>query len=329
MGAAPPVINPAADLPPLPPELSDQPAMPPASGANTTPESKATTPTDSADSKPAPPPQSPPVVGTKPKKKFGTGKIIATILGVLLLVGGVGVGVDVVSNPVLYQSFAAKPISRWREIGNPKARQKARDAYEKQQKALEQKTSTGSYDPTTTLPYRPGGYTRDEVLNSNAALNQAGWDCGGPCPQEHDSDVAGYYVSETNGQYYPIDITIDVPDQENDNTPSGPTPTPATTPSCAGVKAYDASWSLLSTANLQALKSGDSVNFCVSGTNGTFDRAQFWVTGVAQPETTTKGQGAATNDFCQAVGITDLTTTLDIKAKIHDSATNAWVGESF
>lgn len=161
MGAAPPVINPAADLPPLPPELSDQPAIPPASGANTTPEPKATIPTDSADDKPAPPPQSAPVIGTKPKKKFGAGKIIATILGIFVLVGGIGAGIITIQDPLFFQDLAAGKKS-WRDIGNPRAgRHQGKLDYEAAQRAsanANQNVTQGNTSGPGTLDVSSYGY---------------------------------------------------------------------------------------------------------------------------------------------------------------------------
>lgn len=88
----PPTIFPQADLPPLPPEFqnlstppSDQPA------AN--------------DSGSGAPPEIP-LPTSQPKKKFGGGKIIATILGLVVLVGGVGAGILLTQQPQLFQQKA-------------------------------------------------------------------------------------------------------------------------------------------------------------------------------------------------------------------------------
>lgn len=83
------------DLPPLPPDFQNVPADDPiVSPVN--------------DSGSAAPPDSdlPPII-TTPKKKFGGGKIIATILGIFLLVGGVGTGVYLVRQQQTVGSKAA------------------------------------------------------------------------------------------------------------------------------------------------------------------------------------------------------------------------------
>lgn len=112
------------DLPPLPDFMSVDQGSAPASGAGTAQSavsnSDNTTPpavnpaqqpeikteeisTDSSSS--GSPGDLPPIIAT-PKKKFGGGRIIATILGILLLVGGVGAGIVLTQQPQLFQPQA-------------------------------------------------------------------------------------------------------------------------------------------------------------------------------------------------------------------------------
>lgn len=88
--ANPGPIFPQADLPPLPPSFQDIPQ-----GGST----GSAAPSDT-------PPNSPPVISGTPKKKFGGGRIIATILGILLLVGGVGAGFVLTQQRQLFQQKA-------------------------------------------------------------------------------------------------------------------------------------------------------------------------------------------------------------------------------
>lgn len=53
----------------------------------------------------------PPITSSSNSKKFPGGKIIATFLSVLLLVGGIGVGVVLVTQPQLLQQKAADFVS--------------------------------------------------------------------------------------------------------------------------------------------------------------------------------------------------------------------------
>ena len=103
--STPPVSVQHTDLPPLP-DFMNVPASqtPPAS---TTPQ--ATPPADNS-SGPAAPPDLPPVAAT-PKKKFGGGKIIATILGLVLLVGGVGAGVVLTQQQQIFKPKATASCS--------------------------------------------------------------------------------------------------------------------------------------------------------------------------------------------------------------------------
>jgi hypothetical protein len=94
----PPVISPQSDLPPLPPAFQNL----------NTGESPAATETipPLSDTGSAAPPDISSVI-PKPKKSFGGGKIIATILGLFLLIGGVGAGIILTQQPQLLQQKAA------------------------------------------------------------------------------------------------------------------------------------------------------------------------------------------------------------------------------
>lgn len=110
-------FSPAMDLPPLPPDFqgveeSAQTATPSTAQANDNKGS--TTPPQTPGS--AAPPETPPII-TTPKKKFGGKRIIATILGVLLLVGGVGAGYILTQQPQLFQQKASIPIGTTQEEG--------------------------------------------------------------------------------------------------------------------------------------------------------------------------------------------------------------------
>ncbi len=85
----PPVVSMTDDLPPIPSDLS---AVAPAEAGSAAPSNL------------------PPI--TPPMKKFGTGKIIATILGLLLLVGGIAGGVLLTQQN---QNISEKAIGGYRE----------------------------------------------------------------------------------------------------------------------------------------------------------------------------------------------------------------------
>lgn len=97
---------PQSDIPPLPTDFSSAPATPPVAG---TPEPLITaTPIPGQESGSAAPPA--PAfsdITAPPKKKFGTGKIIATILGIFILVGGVAAAVLTINQKQLFQQKAS------------------------------------------------------------------------------------------------------------------------------------------------------------------------------------------------------------------------------
>lgn len=95
------------------------------------------------------------------------------------------------------------------------------------------------------------------------------------------------------------------------------------TAQCTNLKAYNESWVLLTTANLSALKTGNKVNFCATGSasSGSFTKAKFTINGVVQAETTTIRPGST--DFCQEYTIPANTTTFNVTAQIYH-ATLGW-----
>lgn len=90
---------------------------------------------------------------------------------------------------------------------------------------------------------------------------------------------------------------------------------------CQNIKAYSSTWTLLTSAQLSALKPDTEINFCLtaSATNGTFDLAKFTINGTVGAETSTKGQGAAAGGFCQSYKIKATDTSMTVSAQVHHS----------
>lgn len=86
------IISPQADLPPLPPAFQ-----------NVSPQ---TAPKNDQKQGTAAPANLPPTIPSTPRKKFGGGRIIATILGIFLLIGGVGAGLVLTQQQQLFQPKA-------------------------------------------------------------------------------------------------------------------------------------------------------------------------------------------------------------------------------
>jgi len=105
-----PSFSPQSDLPPLPPDFQNLPEEKPVE--NTPPQKVTESPvvqqsTVSDGGSAAPSDVDISSVISKPKKKFGGGKIIATILGLFVLIGGVGAGIVLTQEPQLLQQKAA------------------------------------------------------------------------------------------------------------------------------------------------------------------------------------------------------------------------------
>lgn len=111
---APPAVSPVSQEPNTSmPAHSDLPPLPDFMTSGSTPPSTATTPPTTTNDKPADsssgpgaPPDLPPMIAT-PKKKYGSGKIIATILGIFLLVGGLGAGLLLTQQQQIFKQKAA------------------------------------------------------------------------------------------------------------------------------------------------------------------------------------------------------------------------------
>lgn len=93
------VITPDLDIPPLPPDFQSLQTE-----QNSTPNSESTKITENSSLENS---FSPPPSVSIPQKKFGGNRIIATILGILLLVGGVGAGILLTQQQQLFEQKAA------------------------------------------------------------------------------------------------------------------------------------------------------------------------------------------------------------------------------
>ncbi len=312
-----PVLFPQSDLPPLSPEFqnlskNDVPAIPPVN----------------SDAGSATPPDISSVI-PKAKKKFGGGKIIATILGLVLLVGGIGAGI------ILIQQKQLVP---------------------------QQASTTG----TIRICHSTGSGANPYIVNNPDKTGDVGghdghngpiWYSGiagawGDIIPPFNYDNGGHYNGKNwtdEGQAFynngcstpaqsptasPTVLPTALPTASPTVSPmatASPTESPTASPispSCIPVRAYDDYWVTLTNVQLSALTAGDLVNFCVNGsaTSGSFDKAQFMINSTIEPETTNKRPGSS--DFCQSYTILSTDTTVSVKAKIHHSS-GIWVGENF
>ena len=361
-GSTPPIIFPQSDLPPLPSVFStvsepvstgqnapknDIPAVPPANQSTNPPiivDAGSGAPPDISSATP------------KAKKKFGAGKIIATILGLVVLVGGVGAGILLTQQPQLFQQKATTCIpgaTTSCQANNGRAGthtcNTAGTAYsdciatittadDPRCSGIVNSSNTlnvGSLYPTCYVNHywcqtkKPGGCS-DQLIGNAVQSASFSKNCGTEqidlycplCPEYINEQTNKYNGQLFISKIYPNECSTST----STSTPT-PTPTPSPgAPSCISVKAYDDGWTALTPTQLSALTVGDVVNFCVNGTStiGAFDKAQFMINSTLKPETTTPRPG--TEDFCQSYTILSTDTTVDVKAKIHHT-TLGWTGE--
>ena len=259
------------------------------------------------------------VVGSENRKK-GNSKAIATVLGILLLIGAVGAGVFLASQQQELR------IGAW-------------DC----QKYIFSVNQAG-------LVTVQNGSTRNEpiqqakvYINSNlvATLDVPALDAGDatnlgtvsvPANGSFSWQVVGTKDCEDQGRFdpqpTPTPTTIPTPTPTPTGIPSPtPIPSPTSTPTpppigaaCHDVVAYDSNWQVLSMSDLAVLAVGDTVRFAVGGTTtgGTFDKARFTINGTLRPEVTAQKPGS--NEYFDEYTIPAGTTSFSVNAQIHHSS---------
>ena len=336
------------DMPPvvmedvIPPTLQASPIPIPVDDTQ-----KPITPSDSGSAAPSNDVVMPPIITTQ-KKKFAGGKVIATILGLFLLVGGLGAGIFLVGQNQDIREQAGCYNTCMIELGdedecnyscgtnntggagggtvNP-------DCDTNQQgECIDNSDNSGDNGNTgdsgtgtnygygifycTAQQYAANGNTCDssDVTNGTATQLSSVPNCFCGIIQ---NDM-GTTQETTNG-------SCGCDEEPTDEQPQ-PTPPPGgetPTASCQNVKAYSPTWTLLTSTQLSSLATGSQVNFCVAGvaTGGSFDKAKFTINSAVQAETTTVRPGST--DFCQLYTIPAGTTTFNVTAQIHH-ATLDW-----
>ncbi len=259
-------------------------------------------------------------------KKYGGKKVIATIFGILLLVGGVAAGVILVQRQ---QQIAERAASG-------KECQQSQDCI-----LLDNPGNSGSF--TSPRPISHVKVTAKDVYEYQTGDTNDGcyhvvingsflsWNRVGEGPDC--KDVSNVQVWMKEGEIAPTSSPTPEPTEVPGETPTPtsrltPTEPPVTpnevTAQCSDVKAYDTLWNLLSSNDLSALKKGDKVRFTVSGTSsgGTFDKARFTVNGTSLGETTKKKPGS--NEFYVEYTVPEKVVTFTVKGEVHHSE-RGWI----
>lgn len=333
-------FSPQADLPPLPPEFQNLDTKP-----------NATIPPENPIGSAAPPtPTFANIAMHSPKKKFGTGRIIATILGVFLLVGGVGTGIYLVQQKQLFNQKAWIPEdanvsgSYWgdaKDSGgyNPATNEiwvqgdEEPTSFPSTNNQSSSNLVSGSLVPGNCVAYYcPEGCGTGgcDVGDTNVSWTFGScenlWNTvnanSGSCGQIDYVDTSGVYTAPPSGGSERIQCGTNcssTPTGSGGGGGGGSTTTTSTTYQCQSVKVYDTNWTLLDSTALSNLKAGDVIRLgVVFVADGTIDKARFTVNGTLRPEVTTLKPGA-TNEIYDEYTIPEGTTSFSITGQIHNT----------
>lgn len=270
-------------------------------------------------------------------KKYGGGKVIATIFGIMLIAGAVVAGVKLVQQRQLLEQ----------EASSGSECQHADDCV-----LLDNAGNSGSFDAPGTIRYvditdqdetrfNPG-QVDDGCYRVNISGNHVSWEKYGPGPTC--KDVSNVQIWHEDDDDTPTSTPTLTPTPQSSSTPtptkppgvtSTPTPIATTTVTstltptlppqvsaqCSAVTAYDTNWNVLNAQTLSQLDPGKTIYLTVSGTStsGSFDRARFTVNGVLRPETTNTKPGAS-NIFYDSYTIPAGATTFTVSAQVHHTS---------
>lgn len=281
-----------------------------------------------------------------PKKKFAGGKIIATILGLFLVVGGIGAGVYLSSQNQNPNKFAANGDCTTRAYFNTVYTDSNGD------NSGSCKLSTITFD-SNNIACDGSGITCDQYLDQLTQSTGVQKVYGGcysdiaACTNPNGQSASfrfffdGTKCISTNHRYNSQDIDVDDINHKTclqslaQYQPNAKqvcyTSKPAcqtdngllNSASCQNIKAYGFSWTQLTSSELSSLKTGNSVIFCATGSasSGSFDKARFTINNNQLAETTLVRPSSS--DFCQQYTIPNGTTSFKVTAQLHH-ATLGW-----
>lgn len=288
--------------------------------------------------------------GGKPKNKGGKKKTVATILGLLLLVGSVGIGTILVQRnqdireraDEEFCSDLTNPTQCANGIGGSQCIWNVCDGIPSQtcdqtlgcyfavfsqkcKSLLNDSEGWCQDDPNQPPPPPPaptdgsvGCGLTDEGTNSSG---QYTYKCGGSCSGGKTCKKAGT-TNLGGGVLQGICKCLSTGGGDNrtaepTSTPIGTAP-PGLTAQCLNIKAFDTEFNQLDIVDLTTLQSGDSVIFTVAGTatSGIFTGARFTINGTTRPVVTETRPG--TEEFMDTVVLPD-GTSLTVEAELQHS----------
>lgn len=264
-------------------------------------------------------------------KSMGGGKAVSALFGMLLLAGGVGAGIVLVTQPQLLEQRAQEVT--YTTCGTPGTQGTCQSNY--------LCSSTGNCEPKTGVGNCANNTGNCYVTTSIGIEETAGADgIRSVCdPGGHWTTCeVGYMCSnydcvpsttttKTPGPSSPpsnAPVVTPTPSPTPLPTPSpSPTPTASPTPSptpmaaCLGTTMYTPAWTSISANEFYNLPAGGQVYFCTQGTtnSGTFDMARFTINNVLRPDVTFVGPGGV--GFCDLYTIPSNTYTFTVQGEIH------------
>lgn len=312
-------LSPQADLPPLPPEF--QGVVETKTEINLPSVSQSPSENGSA----APQEANITNLVNAPKKKFGTKKVIATILGVLMLIGGIGVGITLLSQKQLFQQravdYTCENLGSHPCVGNVVQGDCFQGGQNNAYACYNLKGNPGIIVPDENC-ICPSGYPwKNYEYGKWWCFNTASI-CDGIDPYAVRCSLTPQQCGETPGPTEPPE-------------PPGPTNTPRPTPTgtpppgapyCSFVKVYDTEWNpIISTSpetSSPTLQSGIAYRFTVKGMpTNEITKAKFKFTlsnGTVIPKDNITTKKPNTNEYYVEYIVPENTTSLDVKAWVND-----------
>lgn len=230
------------------------------------------------------------------KPKRSSRKMIATIFGVLFLIGGVAAGVFLVQRQQNIQERASSGAAcdqaddcvLFDEPGNAGTQAVGR--------TIEYLDITNK--PGEERRYTPG-ISDDGCYRVSIQGVEFTWQRVGEGPQCKDVSNIQVWMSKRE--------------------------TPTISASCSEIKAYDRSWNPLSTSQLQGLDSGETIYLTVEGMtdDGIIDKARFRINSSEWQESTNLKPGEARTYYINYT-IPEDTNNFTINAQVHLSDNDTW-----
>lgn len=311
-------LSPQADLPPIPPEFQS------VVETKTDPGIESVSQSASDNGSAAPQEADIANIVNAPKKKFGTKKIIATILGILMLIGGVGAGITLLSQKQLFQQKAVYPVCQNLGshpcVGNVPSGPCFQGGTNNLYACRNLKGNPGIKVPDEFCQC-PSGYTwKNYEYNSWWCFNTS-IICDGIDPYAVQCSVTPQQCENPP--------PTEPPGPPGPTEPPGPTPTPTPPPGvpyCASVKVYDLEWNLIVSTSPDSssptLQSGVAYRFTVAGSPAnSLVKAKFKFTlsnGTVVVKDNIVAKKPNSNQYFVQYTVPENTTTLDVKAWVND-----------